>query len=177
MENFTRVVNSVAKAGTSVTKVKEEMVENNIGKNSDPDLTATEHRLLQIFNASPEVANSIANWSKRRNIYPSSLKNKHISIKILWILLHVILTLSSHSVHALSVTIVTSYPFSTIWCFKPHVTSHIFSESTWRPLSTHPSMTRPNHQIHQNHFSHFPQFFLTLHITALNADFVQFTEV
>ena len=62
------MVNSVAKAGTSVTKVKEEMVENNVGKNSDPDLTATEHRLFQIFNASPEVANSIANWSERRNI-------------------------------------------------------------------------------------------------------------
>ena len=62
------MVNSVAKAGESVAEVKEEMVEDDVGKNGDPDLSATEHHLLQVFAASPEVANSIPNWPKRRNI-------------------------------------------------------------------------------------------------------------
>ena len=58
----------MAKAGQSVTEVKEEMVEDDVGKNGDTNLTATEHHVLQVFAAPPEVANSIANWSKRRNI-------------------------------------------------------------------------------------------------------------
>ena len=68
IKNVTWVVNSVAKAGASVTKVKEEMVEDDVGKNGDTDLAATEHHVLQVFAAPPKVANSIANWSKRRNI-------------------------------------------------------------------------------------------------------------
>ena len=62
------MVNLVAKAGESVAKVKEEMVKNNVGKNSDTNLTATKHHVLQVFPASPEVANSIANWPKRCNV-------------------------------------------------------------------------------------------------------------
>ena len=62
------MVNSVAQAGESVAKVEEEMVEDDVGKNGDTDFTATEHHVLQILAAPPEVANSIANWSKRRNI-------------------------------------------------------------------------------------------------------------
>ena len=58
----------MAKAGQSVTEVKEEMVEDDVGKNGDTDLAATEHHVLQVFAAPPKVTNSIANWSKRRDI-------------------------------------------------------------------------------------------------------------
>ena len=61
-------VNWVAQAGFSVVKVVEEMVEDNVGNNSDTNLTATIHHVLQVFLASPVVTNSIANWSKRCDV-------------------------------------------------------------------------------------------------------------
>ena len=58
----------MAKAGQSVTEVKEEMVEDDVGKNCDSNLSATENHVLQVFAAPPKVTNSIANWSKRSNV-------------------------------------------------------------------------------------------------------------
>ena len=58
----------MAKAGQSVTEVKEEMVEDDVGKNCDSNLSATENQVLQVFAAPPKVTNSIANWSKRSNV-------------------------------------------------------------------------------------------------------------
>ena len=55
----------MAKAGESVTEVKEEMVEDDVGKNCDSNLSATENHVLQVLAAPPKVTNSIANWSKR----------------------------------------------------------------------------------------------------------------
>ena len=45
-----------------------EMVEDDVGDDGDADIVAPHHQVLQVFAAPPEVANSIANWSKRRNI-------------------------------------------------------------------------------------------------------------
>ena len=58
----------MAKAGQSVTEVKEEMVEDDVGKNRDSNLPATENRVLQVLAAPPKVTNAIANWSKRSNV-------------------------------------------------------------------------------------------------------------
>ena len=61
-----------------------EMVEDDVGDDGDADIVAPHHQVLQVFAAPPEVANSIANWSKRRNIsiIPEICVSKYIKSRL-----------------------------------------------------------------------------------------------